>query len=97
MTNNGKPTHVWHVAVGPAAAHPTGRARSSGARSSGLQRPHPPDARKHRAPPRKGERPDTPPRRGRSRGHPRLWGGPREEYPESEMQHLVGRSDAGLA
>eukprot|EP00959_Pyramimonas_sp_CCMP1952_P140835 2947484-Pyramimonas_sp.AAC.1 len=63
-------TRVWYVAVGSAVARPTVCARSSGARSSGLQRPHPPGARKPRAPPRKGNGPDAPPRRGRLRGHP---------------------------
>eukprot|EP00959_Pyramimonas_sp_CCMP1952_P242136 5061456-Pyramimonas_sp.AAC.1 len=63
-------THARYVAVGSAVARPTVRARSSGARSSGRQRPHLPDARMPRAPPWKVNRPDAPPKRERLRGHP---------------------------
>eukprot|EP00959_Pyramimonas_sp_CCMP1952_P425697 8916927-Pyramimonas_sp.AAC.1 len=37
------------------------RARSSGARSSGVQRPHPPDAGATRGPPRQATRAHAPP------------------------------------
>eukprot|EP00959_Pyramimonas_sp_CCMP1952_P255930 5345609-Pyramimonas_sp.AAC.1 len=54
----------------PSRSPDRARARSSGARSSGLQRPHLPDAGTPKAPPRLADRPVTPPRRGRLRGRP---------------------------
>eukprot|EP00959_Pyramimonas_sp_CCMP1952_P072266 1509295-Pyramimonas_sp.AAC.1 len=73
------------------------RARSSGARSGGLRRPHPPGAGAPRAPPWWANRPAAPPRRERLRGRPPQGDQPRKEYPEGGIQRLVGRAEAGLA
>eukprot|EP00959_Pyramimonas_sp_CCMP1952_P147402 3084568-Pyramimonas_sp.AAC.1 len=88
MTKTGKMALVWYVAVGSAVDHPTVRARSIGARSSGLQRPHPPDAGKPRTPPWKASGPGAPPRRERLRGRPPHGEAPCDEYPEDEIQRL---------
>eukprot|EP00959_Pyramimonas_sp_CCMP1952_P314079 6574923-Pyramimonas_sp.AAC.1 len=74
------------------------RALSSDARSSGGQRPHPPDAGATRGPPWQATRAHTPPRWDRLRGNP-----PRDdqrrggEYPEGDMRRLKGHAEAGLA
>eukprot|EP00959_Pyramimonas_sp_CCMP1952_P242799 5075167-Pyramimonas_sp.AAC.1 len=54
----------------PSLSPDRARARSSGARSSGGQRPHPPYAGATRGPPWQATRAHTPPRKGRLRGNP---------------------------
>eukprot|EP00959_Pyramimonas_sp_CCMP1952_P341106 7145639-Pyramimonas_sp.AAC.1 len=85
---------------GRAPSHSPDRARacSSSARSSGVQRPHPPDAGAARGPPWQATRARAPPRRDRLRGNPppddQRRGG---EYPEGDMQRLNVYAEAGLA
>eukprot|EP00959_Pyramimonas_sp_CCMP1952_P275734 5763802-Pyramimonas_sp.AAC.1 len=54
----------------PSLSPDRAQARSSGARSSGGQRPHPPDSGTTRGPVRPATRAHVPPRKDRLRGNP---------------------------
>eukprot|EP00959_Pyramimonas_sp_CCMP1952_P234040 4890789-Pyramimonas_sp.AAC.1 len=82
----------------PSPSPDRARARSSGARSSGGQRPRPPDAGATGGPPWQATRAHTAPRKDRPRGSPPQDGRHRGgEYPEGEVQRLNGYTEAGLA
>eukprot|EP00959_Pyramimonas_sp_CCMP1952_P393289 8240387-Pyramimonas_sp.AAC.1 len=87
-----------YVGRAPSFSPDRARARSSGARSSGIQCPHPPGAGNSSGPPGEAPRAHAPP------GRERPWGIPPqddqhrgEESPEGQLLRLKGWSMPGLA
>eukprot|EP00959_Pyramimonas_sp_CCMP1952_P415510 8706363-Pyramimonas_sp.AAC.1 len=71
----------------PSPSPDRSRARSSGARSSGVQRPRPPEAGASNGPPGQATRAHARPRKARLRGNPRQDDQHRGEgYPEGAVQ-----------